>query len=162
MKKVINLGKIAYYGSRKINECTVEFDLKFKDNVKDFSTLEVVNNVPIFTASGNIWNASHTDIVSGGQNLDELAKLFPHNLKFQRIVEVWREYHLNDLQAGTKIQQEALKDCPDWDYTVRCAYLANVDLLTDTVTNPENEYRYGTEWLYRPIPAQIIEEIQTW
>jgi hypothetical protein len=84
VSKTISLGKVDYNGTgRKINECSVEFELKCdKDNRM------------IFTASGSVWNLKHTDIICGGQVLDELIKYFPNNKKLKEIVDVWSVWHL--------------------------------------------------------------------
>lgn len=58
-----------------------------------------------FSMTGAIWNASHTDWISGGQNLEEIAAMFPKNTKVQRMVEIWRRWHLNDRRAGCEHQR---------------------------------------------------------
>jgi hypothetical protein len=82
----ISLGKIAYYGSRKIHEVTIEIAIYYNDD----GTYQ-------FTASGNIWNGSRTDIISAGQNLDEILKyihLLNHQSLFLEIYSYWMKYHL--------------------------------------------------------------------
>lgn len=58
MKKTFNFGKIAYNGNRRINTVTV--------------TVEFESGV--FTAVGDIYNMTHTNIVCGGQCLDTIAE----------------------------------------------------------------------------------------
>lgn len=58
-----------------------------------------------FSMTGAIWNHSHTDWESGGQNLEEIAEMFPENAKVQRMVEIWRRWHLNDMRAGCEHQR---------------------------------------------------------
>ena len=88
MKKIFSFGKIDYYGTgRKIN--LVEIEINLKDTEKG----------PVFTASGNVWNFTHTDIVAGGQCLDYLAT-FPeikHNKTFKTILDMWEKHHLKSL-----------------------------------------------------------------
>ena len=87
MRKTFNFGKIAYYSNRKENLVTVEIELKEKENGEK-----------VFTACGDIWNRLHTDIISGGQNLDEIAKTPVGNNKiFKEIYRLWKLYHLNDM-----------------------------------------------------------------
>lgn len=45
MKKIFNLGKIALYGKRKINEVNLKIELKEKDGK------------PVFSASAMVWNS---------------------------------------------------------------------------------------------------------
>ena len=94
MERTFNFGKIDYYGrGRKINLVEVEVKL---------------SNDGVFTASATIWNSKHTDCVCGGQCLDEVAKYVKSD-KFKKIYRLWKQYHLNDMHAGTEKQEEALK-----------------------------------------------------
>lgn len=53
---------------------------------------------PALSMSGSI--GSERNGGSWGQIDETLAEAFPNNLHVQRIVEVWRKYHLNDMKAG--------------------------------------------------------------
>ena len=76
MKKTFNFGKIAAYGNRKINLVTVEVELSEKDGHK------------VFTASGDVWNSKHTDIIRGGQCLDYIVETsIGHNPTFRKIYD---------------------------------------------------------------------------
>lgn len=178
---------------------------------------------------GFVWNHIHTDIVSGGQNIEEIAAFFPRDKRAQRIAEIWREWHLNGMTAGCIHQPEA------WTCTnTRDRYADKVGTITgriiamraepataenaaaiaaaekdraalvdaeqkahegpeangwgtihaiygehpyphrgdschvcgrsrwDEPTDacPETGYRYGTAWLVRALPAEIIAEIR--
>lgn len=142
MKKVFEFGKIDLNNiGKKVNLVTIEIKLINKEN-KGFC----------FSASGNVWNARHTDIEMGGQCLDEIKKLIPHNDTFNFIFDMWNKYHLNDMNAGTIKQAEALKNFKG-DYTQQCKYLKSLDLLVD------DGYRYGSAWLFREIPEQDLKKI---
>ena len=92
MEKIFKFGKIDFNGTgRKINDVTVETELKNTDNG------------PEFTASGNVWNSAHTDIVMGGQCLDDLAK-YIHNPMFKKILRFWKLYHLNGMHPDCEHQ----------------------------------------------------------
>ena len=88
MKNTISFGKYAIYSNKKINEVTVSIELREKDNK------------PVLSICGNVWNIRHTDILMGGQCLDELAKYIDCPL-FKEIYRLWKNYHLNDMHAGT-------------------------------------------------------------
>lgn len=77
---------------------------------------------------------------------------------FNRICEIWRQYHLNDLQSGTRKQTEHLTtELHRADhYTEACEYLKSIDLFED------RGYKYGHSWLCKEIPAEIVAEIMTW
>ena len=89
MKKTFNFGKIAYDESGR------------KDNLV---TIEISFDDTRFSASGNVWNRLQTDIISGGQNLDELYEYLKDDGLFLKIYSIWKQYHLNDMTPGTPKQ----------------------------------------------------------
>ena len=119
-----------------------------------------------FSASGNIWLPSRRDIVSGGQNLEEIASLFPDNEQVQRIVAVWRKWHLNDMHAGSPKQEEFLEklNLPNHNH-----YENAKAKLEEAGLNPDESfifngrpYEYGSAWLYVELPPAVISEIESW
>jgi len=138
----ITIGKIDYNEIGKKN-CRASVDIKLNSNKKGIQ----------FTAIGNIWNHIETNCYIYGQCLDEIQKFFPKNKRFNRLVEIWKEYHLNDLQAGTDKQMDALKGF-NTDYDKQCEYLDSINLLYD------DGYKYGTSWKYKQIPNDVINEIK--
>lgn len=88
MRRAYSFGKIAYYGKRKINEVTLEVELR------DW------NGYPEFTACAKVWNNIHTDIVAGGQMIDKLYNEFAtlrDSLLYKTIMQLWKKYHLHDI-----------------------------------------------------------------
>ena len=150
LRKTFNFGKIAFYGRRKINEVTV--DVRLEDKGKG----------PVFSACADVWNARRTDIVMGGQCLDELSKYkyLGGNELFRRICRLWKKHHLNDMHAGTPEQEKWLAEHRTWrgDYEKDCECLEKAGLLT--VDLDGEPYKYGTAWLYRPIPEEDLAEIK--
>lgn len=61
---------------------------------------------PEFSASGEYDG-------SAGQCLESIAAAYPQDDKVQRIVKVWRVYHLNDMKAGTPAQMAELERCEE-------------------------------------------------
>lgn len=144
MKKVFKFGKIDFYGTgRRINQVEVEIELRESN---------------VFSASGDVWNMHHTDIVCGGQCLDEIKNFIKGNATFDSIYRLWKLYHLNDLHAGTKKQEEALKQkfggVNANIYTEQCEYLKSINLYDD------NGYKFGTGWIKEEIPANDLQEIK--
>ena len=101
----------------------------------------------------------------GGQCLDHIHEeveqyIMPDEKKslYNRIYNIWNEYHLNDLQSGTKKQTAALtKELHRADhYKEACKYLESIGLFED------KGYKYGHGWLCKEIPAEIVAEIMTW
>ena len=103
---------------------------------------------------------------SGGQNYDEIYNQyivgnpeFPKKAELARIIEIWKEYHLNDLTPGTPKQMEALKG-KSLGYEEAVEYLKTLKLDVD------NGYSYGSAWLMTQIPNGIVAELydlmETW
>ena len=93
-----------------------------------------------------------------GQCLDRAGKEL--NIKdpvFLEIVKYWKLYHLNDMKAGDKEQEKAVKEYTKnnhYDYTKVCEYLETKGLLV------HNNYRYGSAWLKEEIPAEDLQAIE--
>ena len=88
MRKVYSFGKVAYNGKRKINEVTLEIELR------DW------NGYPEFTACAKVWNNIHTDIVAGGQMIDDLYNRFAVlrlSVLYKTIMQLWEKYHLHNI-----------------------------------------------------------------
>ena len=88
MRRAYSFGKVAYNGKRKINEVTLEIELR------DW------NGYPEFTAHAMVWNSVHTDIVSGGQMIDKLYNRFSvlrDSLLYKTSMQLWKKYHLHDI-----------------------------------------------------------------
>tara|TARA_R100000278_G_scaffold33502_1_gene30424 strand:- start:219 stop:713 length:495 start_codon:yes stop_codon:yes gene_type:complete len=150
MKKTIQFGKVDYMNNGKKN-CLIEVELNF-DGVR-------------FSASGTIWNHLKTDCYSAGQNLDTIKKFLPNNKLFNKIYDIWKKYHLNDMTAGSPKQEEYLKsiiseDSLDYSYDLKCEKLKEVNLLHDkSYLYDGKPYQYGTAWLTTEIPTEVKQEI---
>ena len=86
--KVFSFGKFAYNGNRKINEVTLEIELRER------------NGYPEFSACAYVWNNIHSDIVAGGQMIDKLYNEFEtlrDSLLYKTIMQLWEKYHLHDI-----------------------------------------------------------------
>ena len=97
MRRTYSFGKIAYNGKRKINEVTLEVELR------DW------NGYTEFTAHAMVWNNIHTDIVTGGQMIDELYNEFEtlrDSILYKTIMQLWKKYHLHDISNIPAEDQE--------------------------------------------------------
>ena len=156
IKKTFDLGKIDYNETgRKINR--VEIDVELSGGL--------LKNSPNYSLSicGNVWNMHETDSISCGQNLDGLKPYFKHNKLFNKLWLLWKEYHLNDLQAGTTLQMAHINKVKskfdhstDW-YSWACDELSKVGLLTTTYKG--KPYKFGSQWIKKEIPQDVIEFI---
>lgn len=145
-KKIFNFGKIDFNQTgKKINLAEVE--VKF-DGTR-------------FSASGSVWNSKQTDIISGGQNLDEMYQHLKDNKTFLMIYSLWKQYHLNDMKPGTPKQMAFLSTIKRPSnaefYTWECEQLEKVNLLIDDLDG--KPYKYGTAWLTSEIPLYAKEDI---
>lgn len=144
MKRTIDFGKIDLRGSgRKINKVTVDVELRTN---RDGNA--------VFSCVGNVWNARGTDIIMGGQCLDDIAPHMKGNRTYAEVLDLWRKYHLNDMHAGSERQEACVKANPNRrNYKSDCAWLERWGLLWD------EDYKYGTAWLYREIPTADYNRI---
>ena len=148
MKKTFNFGKIAFDGNKAGN----------KNNLV---TIEVSFDGTRFSASGNVWNRLQTDIISGGQNLDELYGYLKDDGLFLKIYSIWKQYHLNDMTPGTPKQMAFLSTIKRPSnaefYVWEFEQLKKVDLLYDNWNG--KPYLYGSGWITNKIPGYIKEDI---
>lgn len=156
MKTIIEFGKIAYSNAnRKSNLLTIEIELKLvqNNNKLNYLNLEPIKEYYQLSISGNIWNANKTDIICGGQCLDEMKIHLKDNKLFNELFELWTNYHLNDLQAGTFEQTEYLKQ-----YYIGTSYNEKTTILDAMGLN--EPYKYGSSWLVEEIPLNVVDKIK--
>ena len=135
--------------------------------------------------SGVIKPKSNGDADCCGQIHDHLGDAFDGDLEqeeVRQLVEIWEEWHLNDLNAGCEHQRadkwhEKLisLDCDKWngDSATRgnfnmkdgkaMAIWVNHAEHPDGLLSapcPECNYRYGTKWLFRAVPDSVIKWLE--
>lgn len=124
MKTKIDFGLIDFYGDgkNKRNRVDVELELKETPNGEEFS------------ASANVWNSRHSDIICGGQCLDTLAPFFKNNLLYIKILNFWEKYHLNGMHPECE-HQHAL----NWHEQAREKIKINKYTLTHEAIEAQNK-----------------------
>lgn len=150
MKKKFSFGKVDLLGiGRKTCPVVVEVELRETDKGPELSI------------RGNILNHISTDCYVAGQCLDTIAD-FVKNPLFKELYRFWQLYHLNGLHAGTVDQEHAIEEWKKlgnkYDYTAVCEYLKSIGLYE--VMHEGKLYRYGSGWLYRPIPENDLNRIK--
>lgn len=160
MKTTISFGKVDYNERGKRNH-PVELELELK-NYPD---------KPIFSVCGNVWLTNKSDIVMGGQCIDSIWKYFSDQLQnpalYKEIMELWEKYHLNDMVPGTPEQEAAvaswIAEGNKHDYDKICEHLKSVGLYEVPIEKDGYilPYKYGSAWLYNPIPEQDLQRIVT-
>lgn len=155
--KTICIGKVAWGSNRKVNSIDVETTLVYNKKQCRYT----------FTTSAEVWNSKRTDVVGGGQCLDEIwerTRVKP----FDKVYKWWKLYHLNDMHAGTQEQEQYLKEHKtEVDalyipghiglYEAKCEVLKRAGLYTVKVDG--NDYTYGYGWIYYPIPQNDLDDI---
>ena len=82
MKKTFNFGEFAVVNKKvKNNKITITIELKDSKKGK------------IFSACGNVWDGKRTDIIMGGQCIDDLGQYLKNNKTYLTILELWQKYH---------------------------------------------------------------------
>ncbi len=114
-----------------------------------------------FSVCGSLYekNRSKWECEYCGQCLDSLSELITDPL-FTQIYFLWKRYHLNDLHAGTPVQEYALEHSPigsllEADYKHRCEYLKSIGLYE------VSGYKYGHGWLTETIEPHDLELIKS-
>lgn len=113
MKRVIHFGKIDYY-NRGRRENTAKIIIEYRTIKEEKKELSIY---------GEIWNMTNTDILSGGQNLDDMHKYLKLNKKFMTIYRLWKLYHLNGMHPECEHQhangwtEQAKKEVTIYEYT---------------------------------------------
>jgi hypothetical protein len=75
----------------------------------------------------------------------------------KKLIDIWKKYHLNDMNAGTPEQEEALKNFKG-DYPEKCEHLKKAGLYE--VDLKGKKYKYGTAWLTRDLPVNLWVDVE--
>lgn len=157
-EKTINFPTICKGAGQGNGFKTIKVDIELATQIcKDWETLEE-KRMYVFRASASTKGRCGQCLEYIHNNAEQYIVPKAMQNIFRRIYEVWDEYHLNDLQSGTKRQEEALTGELRWadHYEEACEYLDSIGLLVD------NGFKYGHGWLCKEIPTEIVNEIMTW
>ena len=156
--KVFSFGKFPISSKKRVNEVTIEMELRKNENGK-----------MVLSICGDVWNSRHTDCIIGGQCIDSILDECPSlrfNELYMKLYGLWKRNHLNDMIAGSHRQEEAVKDWEkqgnEYTYATACEMLKKLDLYEDKEYIYEGKpYKYGTAWLYRDISNEDMNSIKT-
>ena len=159
MENKLVLGKVDY-NQTGVKNCEAVITWKFEDGR--------------FSMSAEIWNQRHTDIYTGGQCVDTVAAYFPDNAKAQRMVEIWKRWHLNDMRAGCEHQRAEKweerridpKELPNHagnrdEQGIIATWVLPSEHKDGSLTKacPTCGYKYGSQWLREEIPPEVAKDI---
>lgn len=78
-----------------------------------------------------------------------------------RLFNLWNRWHLNDMQAGTPKQMEALRDAfgsQSYSHDQALEVLDNEGILVDRdYLHNGKPYRYGSAWLHEDVPEHVLQ-----
>ena len=183
LNATFNLGKIAFYGKNRVNKVTIDLEVRHCGGEQKYTvdpkTKEktIVGTTPRYaelSICGNIWNSHESDIVCGGQCLDtikEYRNQLQYKEAFDVLYDLWKNYHLNGMHAGTPEQETAIEEWKaqgnTYDYVAACQMLKEKGLYEVNYTGMavgrryNNEpYKYGHGWLVRELPEEAYEKIE--
>lgn len=121
---------------------------------RDYDSLKFVGPYRIVSLTGDIYTKHASHPHSLGQIDEDLnPQDFEDHATMRRILSIWTEWHLNDMQAATKRQQKAFEKSRAKDYESRVAFLKKKKMYDD------RGYKYGTDWLLKKVPAKVVNEI---
>lgn len=117
----------------------------------------------VFSAS--VWLEEGREFRCGGQAFDDVLATVPglkDNEVYMKLYKLWKEYHLNDLHAGTMKQEGYLRAYEKWhgvkldasNYDKACEVLKEAGLFED------EGVKYGHSWVTWEIPGPAVEEIK--
>lgn len=136
---------------------------EIKENVQTVTHEKVSGVILRFSASGHTVSkfARHSseNWIGGGQMMDELLEITDPApgwtlAEIKAFHRLWKNWHLNDMNGGCQ-------HVPDPLYRKNDRYGYQEVDLENTPACPKTGYRWGHAWLYRPIPAVVVDEIQT-
>lgn len=111
------------------------------------------------------------ECVAGGQCLDEIFA-FKEMDPWRPLHGIWRDWHCNDMTPGSPKQEAAVRKWRErrrkagtwnggWDYEEACKMLERRGLLVDKSFKYRGKpYRYGTAWLTRDIPEDVLAVVR--
>lgn len=133
-----------------------------------------------FSAQGSVWNHVHSDITSGGQNLDHIAEEVAQWVAGGRealatVRAWWQRWHLNDMRAGCEHQRaggwaerpiDPSKPLNSYGKHFPGQRQDSWNMLTWVPRGEHPEgllshpcptcgYKYGSQWLKEEIPADV-------
>lgn len=115
-----------------------------------------INTSDNLRISGNVGAISFGQIRDELLNIEKLAEGWTVG-KVAKLHQIWKEYHLNDMQAGSPAQRAWIAQTGIVKYDDILAQMP-ADILHDaTELRNGKPYTYGSAWLRMDIPADVLE-----
>lgn len=127
---------------------TISFIDKARNKFEIKCEITFRNNYAEFTVSGNYGNSS-------GQCLDNII---PANEYQKELVNIWKKWHLNDMNPGLPEQQKAIEKWIEkgnkYDYDKACEYLQSINLFEI------DGFEYGSYWYHNTLPDDFQDKLE--
>ncbi len=161
MKKVIRIGTVKEYINRgREVKADVFCKIKFKEGK--------------LSISGVIGPKSDGDCVGSCGQINMSLKpedVIPAkgwtNEMITQFLNIWDEWHLNDMVAGSPTQENELKKhtfpgYPVTYYNWACSVLTAANLQPDANYLHNNKpYKYGAAWLKKEVPSEVLDFLES-
>lgn len=80
--------------------------------------------------------------------------------KAARLKALWDRWRVNDMRAGSPVQEEWLRANPVSFTYPQSYYEAACEALAGAGLHPDAEgYKYGSRWRFEEVPAEVVEEL---
>lgn len=149
----------------KGNNLIIEIDAELRNsNSYDWENPDNKLAITELAISGSIWKGKEKrdrNNISAGQCYDSiLPSDFREEAEITAILKLWKAWHLNGLMPGSKAQEDALRLFYKINPDVESSYDKSVEYLKTINLHDDHGYVYGTKWLGRELPEQVIKEIK--
>lgn len=158
-------------GNKRKRAFTLNVELKTEEGeTREGENGALYENPVILSISGAIWDRALNDCFSAGQNYDTLEKALKEgniemkngltNSDLKKLIDIWRVWHLNDTNGGTRKQEEIINKYYKENPNESHSYEKAVELLKKHDLLVDNGYQYGSKWLYEPLPQDVIDFVE--
>lgn len=83
--------------------------------------------------------------------------------KVRKLRELWGEWHLNDMRAGTPAQRKALRDAEasGWVPSPADHYMDCCNKLRELGMFEDQGHKYGHAWIREEVPADVLDWLRS-
>ena len=156
-----NEKRLIFINNKKKIEIELEIQLERFYHQRNYENLKKIKSCLELMIHGHIKEKGK--YISVGQCYDTIPKYLKYFSNEQKkllknIIKIWKEYHLNTMQAGTKKQQDLLikNHLTSFasNYSECCNFLEQKKLLID------RGYKFGSGWLCKKMPLKVINFVK--
>lgn len=155
MNKELCIGYIKDLGQVKVKIELKDKFIKTGFDI-DLNPLKEVN-LPVLSITGTFRRSCGQIYDDLPIDINDWQECYLTQNELDTFIDIWKTYHLNDLNAGTNLQQDIIK----WFYNDEYDYNKIISLLKNHCIYNDMNYNYGSQWLYDYLPNYVIEFINT-